>query len=52
MNQQVVVVAETACNGMTDSARTREEELGAVEKELAEVRTSLDDVISRVEGKS
>lgn len=47
----MVVIAETACNGMTDSVRTREEELDGVDKELEEVQTCLDDLISRVEGK-
>jgi len=49
MNQQVIVVAETACTGMTDSVRTREEELDGVDRELEEVQTRLDDLISRVE---
>lgn len=49
MNQQVIVVAETACNGMTDSVRTREEELDDVDRKLEEVQTSLDDLISKVE---
>jgi len=52
MSQQVVVVAEAACNGMRDSIRTREEELDAVQKELEEVQTCLDDLMSKVEGKS
>jgi len=43
------VVAETACNGMTDSVRTREEELDGVDRELEEVQTCLDDLISRDE---
>lgn len=43
------MVAETACNGMTDWVRTREEELDGVDRELEEVQTCLDDVISRVE---
>ena len=46
------MVAEAACNGMTDLVRTREEELDGVDKELGEVQTCLDDLISRVEGKS
>jgi hypothetical protein len=49
MSQQVIVVAETACNGMTDSVRTHEEELDGVDRELEEVQTCLDDLISRVE---
>jgi hypothetical protein len=43
------VVAETACNGMTDSVRIREEELDGVDRELEQVQTCLDDLISRVE---
>ena len=45
-------MAETACNGMTDSVRNREEELDGVDKELEEIQTCLDDLISRAEGKS
>ena len=52
MSQQVIVVAETACNGMTDLIRTREEELDGVDRELEEVQTRLDDLISRVQKKS
>ena len=46
------MVAETACNGMMDSVRIREEELDGVHRELEEVQARLDDVISRVERKS
>jgi len=52
MSQQVIVVAETACNGMADSVRIREEELDGVDKDLEELQTSLDDLKSRAEGKS
>lgn len=52
MSQQVVVVAEAACDGMAALVRTREEELDGVDKELQEMQTFLDDLISRVEGKS
>lgn len=45
----MIVVAETACNGMTDSVRTREEELDGVDRELEEVQTCVVDLISRVE---
>ena len=48
----MIVVAETACNGMTDSVRIREEVLDGVDRELEEVQTCLDDLISRVERKS
>ena len=46
------MVAETACNGMRDSVRTCEEELDGVDRELEEVQTCLDDLISRVERES
>ena len=46
------MVAETACNGMTESVRTREAELDDVDRKLEEVQTCLDDLISRVERKS
>jgi hypothetical protein len=52
MSQQVIVVAETACNGMTDLVRIREEKLDGVDKELEEVQTCLNDLINRAEGKS
>lgn len=42
MSQQVIEVAETACNGMRDSVRTREEELEGVDGELEEVQIYLD----------
>ena len=45
----MAVVAETACNGMADSVRTHEEELDSVDRELAEMQTCLDNLISRVE---
>ena len=48
----MVVVAKTACNGMTDSVWTLEKELDGVDKELKEVQACLDDLISRAEGKS
>ena len=47
----MIVVAETACNGMTDLVRIREEELDEVDKELGEAQTCLNNLISRVEGK-
>ena len=52
MSRQVIVVAETACNGMTDSVRTREEELDGVDRELEEMQTCLDDLVSKAERKS
>lgn len=48
----MIVVAETACNGMTDSVRTREEELDSVDRELEGVQTCLDDLISKAEEES
>lgn len=49
MHRQVVVVAGTAAEEMSKLAATRKEGLAAVEEEVGQVQSGLNDVIHRVD---
>jgi len=51
MRRQVIVVADTACDGMSTLIKAREESLEDVVKELKEVQNGLEEIISRREEK-
>jgi len=51
MRRQVIVVADTACDGMSTLIKAREEGLEEVVKELKEVQDGLEDIVGRREEK-
>ena len=48
LDQQVTVVAATACNGISAAVKKREEELAVVRKELDVLHTTLESRMVRV----
>lgn len=52
MEKQVVVVGETACEGVAQSVQAREEELADVLVEIKEIQAGLDDVLHGSQHKS
>lgn len=52
MERQVVVLGETACDGMAKSIRAREEQLADVVVEIEEIQAGLEEVLHGSQRKS